>query len=288
MNKEYPIATGEIDRHRLEILHSLYAPVTQQFLIACGLKSGMTILEFGCGMGDMSCWFAQYTGESGKVIAIDNSQESLAIAKNKAIAKNIKNIEFLCMDVYDIESLNQKFDFIYGKWVLMHLFAPQDVLVKLYNVLNQNGILAYEDIDKLGQGYFSYPEQLVIENLFTVGTPFYLQRSQRPAGQTRLGPGLDNMKHSFLRSSGIETGIKLFFDFKKLGLHNLSLQVNQPILITKEQKSVIRLGAQVARESIYSSFSAIEFNEIINELIKMENNNSIVGYNRNIIASGRR
>ena len=264
MTKEYPLATGELDRARLEILDRLYSPVTKTFLIKNGLQAGMTVLDFGCGMGDMTCWFAQQVGSTGKVIALDISQDSLDIAKQKAEQKGLSNIEFVCMDIKDIESLGITFDFIYGKWVLMHVLTAELALCALYTILKKNGLFAYEAIDELGQGYFSYPELPVVNNWFDIGRRFFIKRGD------------------------IHYGKKLFFDFAKLGLHDINLQVNQPILTTPEEKSVLRLGLAVGKKSFCQNYSEAEYQNFVDELIAMEQSDTIVGFYRNIIAIGKK
>jgi ubiquinone/menaquinone biosynthesis C-methylase UbiE len=265
MSKDYPLDTGELDRQRLEILHRLYSPITTQFLIEQGLTKGMTVLEFGCGMGDMACWFAEYVGDSGKVVAIDSSQDSLNIAREKAKHRNIQNIEFICLDVKDIASLNMKFDFIYGKWVLVFSPEPQLMLEKLYSVLKDGGILSYETNESAHGGSFSYPELEVVTQWFDMSYRFFSSTGR----ETRLGAKL----HSF---------------FSSLNLKNIHLRTNQPILITEEEKSVFRLGVQVGRQNWLKLISEAECEDILSKLILMEKSDSIVGFYRNIIAIGKK
>ena len=94
MSQEYILAVGETDRQRLEILNRMYNPITQYFLTQNGLKQGMTVLEVGCGTGDMACWLANQIGKKGKVVAIDNSSAQIKLSSEKAKNKGINNIEF--------------------------------------------------------------------------------------------------------------------------------------------------------------------------------------------------
>ena len=226
MTKEYPLATGELDRARLEILDRLYSPVTKTFLIKNGLQAGMTVLDYGCGMGDMTCWFAQQVGPTGKVIALDISQDSLDIAKQKAEQKGLSNIEFVCMDIKNIESLGITFDFIYGKWVLAFLSNYAEILNKLYAVLKAGGLLAYETNDSATGSQFSFPEQSVVNEWFDVCHQFFSMNGK----EARLG-------------------LKAHSLFTALGLHDIKLCVNQPVLMTAQEKSVFRLAAQANKKT---------------------------------------
>lgn len=98
---------------------------TKEFLLQSGLKKAKTILDIGCGSGVMTCWMAKQIDPTAKIIAIENDSNQLNAAKRNAEKLAIKNIEFLLCSVYEIDSVQQKFDFVYCRFVLHHLHEPK-------------------------------------------------------------------------------------------------------------------------------------------------------------------
>ena len=47
----YYLSTGPVDKKRLGIINQVYNPVSYQFMKDSGLRSGMDVLEIGCGFG---------------------------------------------------------------------------------------------------------------------------------------------------------------------------------------------------------------------------------------------
>jgi ubiquinone/menaquinone biosynthesis C-methylase UbiE len=94
------------------------------------------VLDIGCGSGVMTCWIAQQVGDTGHVIGIENNENQLQAAKKRAHNASLKNAEFKLCSAYDLESLNEKFDFIYCRFVLHHLHKPDEVIFKIFNELN--------------------------------------------------------------------------------------------------------------------------------------------------------
>lgn len=48
---EYALATGTTAVRRLQVLHNIYSPVGRLVLLQAGLKKGMRVADFGCGVG---------------------------------------------------------------------------------------------------------------------------------------------------------------------------------------------------------------------------------------------
>ncbi|MGI9075058.1 MAG: SAM-dependent methyltransferase [Bryobacteraceae bacterium] len=74
---EYSLATGEAAVRRLSALHRVYSPTGRRVLLRAGLKSGMTVADFGCGVGATTRMLAEMVGPSGHVTGIDVSPAQL-------------------------------------------------------------------------------------------------------------------------------------------------------------------------------------------------------------------
>ena len=100
----------------------------------------INVLVAGCGTGQHALTTATKFQKSF-ITAIDLSANSLSYAKRKAEELEITNIEFIQMDLLDIEKIGKTFDIIESVGVLHHMENPYSGLEKLSNVLNINGLI---------------------------------------------------------------------------------------------------------------------------------------------------
>ncbi len=264
-NNQYFLATGENDRQRLEILNKMYNYSTLDFLIASGLKKGMTILEYGCGAGFLTVELAKHVGSTGRVIAIDSSLDSLQVAQEIAKKAKISNIEFKKDDVDNLSHLDIKVDLVYGRWALIYSSDLPTALKKLVYKLKPGGILACEELDFAQNCHFSYP----VEPL--------LNQYHEFAFNNCLCAGLNP-----------DTACQLYHEFKQLSLENLYIKTNQPIRITPEEKSSYRLGLLAMFDTILQNklCTKDELLNMIESFRKIEESDTIIGGFRNILISG--
>lgn len=264
--QNYPIVTGEHDRQRLKIINKIYNSATCLFLQQSGLKAGMKILEIGCGTGEIACWLAKQVTPAGKVIAIDNSAEQLAIAEQTAKKAGVmNNIEFIQFDIRNLGQLKEKFDFIYGRAVVEFLIeGHKSVFKELYSLLNSSGILTYESVSAVENGHFSYPHQPVMDDYFSINKQYFLA--------SRMTADLPS---------------KLYLWFREFGCSDVVIKTNQPVLINSEDKSVVRLGAISARHTVYEKYSESEYQNFIQQLHDIEQDDEIIlGFFRSLLIKG--
>jgi ubiquinone/menaquinone biosynthesis C-methylase UbiE len=142
-DESYFLEVGNKDEHRLKIMNQILNPNSQSFLKAY-IKTGMSVLEIGCGVGIMTCWISEIVGVKGKVVAIDSSLEQLEIAKSNAKKLGITNIKFMHLDFKDIR-FNGEFDICYSRYLMIHLKAPKLLLSTYYNCLTNGGYALLEE-----------------------------------------------------------------------------------------------------------------------------------------------
>jgi ubiquinone/menaquinone biosynthesis C-methylase UbiE len=88
-----------VDRVQAMILR----PITARLFQEAGVKEGMRILDLGCGPGDVSFLAAEMVGPSGWVLGIDQAPEAVALARDRARDKGVRNVDF---EVTKIESFS--------------------------------------------------------------------------------------------------------------------------------------------------------------------------------------
>lgn len=105
---------------------------------------GKSILDLGCGCGDMDAYFIKKGAKL--VVATDISENMINEAKKKHFCKKI---DFLVLKMEKISSINEKFDIVYSS-LAFHYIKDFDKLIKnIYNLLKPNGILVFSQENPL-------------------------------------------------------------------------------------------------------------------------------------------
>ncbi|MFZ2315766.1 MAG: class I SAM-dependent methyltransferase [Gammaproteobacteria bacterium] len=169
--KTYIYDVGDKDKLRLKILNDVYNPLSQRALLDIGVKDKKCIIDIACGQGAMACWMAKQVGPDGIVIGIDASEEQLMLAEQLAQKEGLSNIRFIKKSVLDVDfdnfvaELPCRPDFIYSRWLLIHLEAEKikPVMQAFYHLLAPGGVMAHEEatlkesyLDKIAESFKKY------------------------------------------------------------------------------------------------------------------------------------
>lgn len=99
---------------------------------------GKSILDLGCGYGEMSKYFISKGAK--RVVGCDISENMLSLA-NKVNSDN--NIEYKLLSMEELNKLDEKFDLIFSS-LAFHYIEDFDKLIKdIYSHLNENGVLLF-------------------------------------------------------------------------------------------------------------------------------------------------
>jgi ubiquinone/menaquinone biosynthesis C-methylase UbiE len=117
----------------------LTAPVSERMLDLACLQPGMRVLDLASGMGEPSLRAARRVGPSGFVLGTDLSEGMLEVAREKARAQALSNIEFRAADAETLEVPEQSFDEATVRWGLMYMPRPERALERLWRALRPSG-----------------------------------------------------------------------------------------------------------------------------------------------------
>ena len=114
-------------------------------------KSGVEILDLGCGTGSVSLYMAHKLHGTGKVLGVDINNERLFCAHER---KKIMERELgITVDCEFSESnvlsllLDRKFDLIYLEEALHHMEPRHSIVIKICRLLKNGGVLIISEVN---------------------------------------------------------------------------------------------------------------------------------------------
>jgi enediyne biosynthesis protein CalE5 len=126
-------------RRRDALLTKGAAPVTRRMLELSKIVQGSHLLDIASGTGEPSISAARIVGESGKVTGTDLVEKMLTVAREKAAAEGLVNIEYHCMDAEEMKLQGASFDAVTIRWGLMFMPEPEACLITAHNALKNDG-----------------------------------------------------------------------------------------------------------------------------------------------------
>ena len=105
------------------------------------LRSGLRVLDFGCGPGTISVGLARAV-DPGEVHGVDMEESQIELARAAAEAGGHKNAKFHVGDVTSLPFGDNSFDVAHCHAVLMHVPDTSGALAEVKRVLKPGGIIA--------------------------------------------------------------------------------------------------------------------------------------------------
>jgi ubiquinone/menaquinone biosynthesis C-methylase UbiE len=201
---DYPLGRTEAETRRLILQAQIYGPITRRFFEAAGIGRGMKVLDLGSGAGDVSLLLADLVGPRGRVVGVEMNPGIIETAKARVESAGWRNVTFVNGDIRELK-LDSDFDAVVGRWILMYLPDPSDLLRHAAKRLRVGGIVAFHEND------FNYPP--------TIFPPTEL--TKRIQQWTIIPPGAPG--------PDMRTGTKLFKIFVEGGLPEPELIVEAPV-----------------------------------------------------------
>ncbi len=106
--------------------------------------AGKTILDLGCGDGNMDRFFVENGAK--KVLAVDISQNMINEAKK---VNGLNNLTYEVMGMEDIAKIKQKFDFVYSSLAFHYVEDFNRLIKDIFNLLKVNGELLFSQENPL-------------------------------------------------------------------------------------------------------------------------------------------
>jgi ubiquinone/menaquinone biosynthesis C-methylase UbiE len=149
MQSRYLLGHSQEEIARLILQATILRPFTERLLRNAQIGTGMRVLDLGCGTGDVSMLAAELVGPSGSVVGIDSNPEVIGLASGRARAAGFEQVTFrdVPLEAFSIPDL---FDYVVGRYVLVHQPDPIDFLRRAARLVRPGGIIAFHEVDLSG------------------------------------------------------------------------------------------------------------------------------------------
>jgi ubiquinone/menaquinone biosynthesis C-methylase UbiE len=124
------ILQGGLSRHSAAVLPNL------------PIRPGMSVLDVGCGWGDMSLQVAKVVGPEGRVVGIDCVDAFLQEARKDAAAQGLLNVRFIRGDA-EVELPENEFDYVVARFGTMFFTNPVAALRRMRKALKPGGRMTH-------------------------------------------------------------------------------------------------------------------------------------------------
>ncbi|HXD74564.1 MAG TPA: methyltransferase domain-containing protein [Vicinamibacterales bacterium] len=105
------------------------------------LKPGLSLLDVGCGPGNITADLAQRLAP-GRVVGVDSSADIIAAAQ-----RDYPDADFAAGDVYRLQFEDASWDIVHAHQLLQHVPDPVGALKEMRRVVSRRGIVAARDSD---------------------------------------------------------------------------------------------------------------------------------------------
>jgi ubiquinone/menaquinone biosynthesis C-methylase UbiE len=143
---QYVLGHSEQELARLERQAEIYSLETREWLRRAGLRTGMRVLDVGCGVGDVSMIAAEMVGSTGTVLGIDKAVAALGTASARAKRAGYDWLRFTEGDLFSFVPAD-RFDAVIGRFILMHVPEPVAALRHLRGLLKEGAVVAFIEMD---------------------------------------------------------------------------------------------------------------------------------------------
>lgn len=116
--------------------------VSRRMIELAEVEPGQRVLDIATGIGEPALMAASRVGPAGRVVATDLSSQMLDIARARATALGLTNVEFMEADVERLDFPDGSFDAIFCRWGVTSLPNPLNILVAIRRMLTPKGSFA--------------------------------------------------------------------------------------------------------------------------------------------------
>lgn len=116
--------------------------ISNHLVESADIKSGDRVLDIATGIGEPALTAARRVGRDGRVVATDQAPQMLALARSRATAEGLQNMEFLEMDAEELDLPEESFDVVLCRQGLQYFPSLVPTLGRVRRLLTPGGRLS--------------------------------------------------------------------------------------------------------------------------------------------------
>ena len=141
---------------KLSKFNAFAQPELRELIRGLGLKSGMHVLDVGCGTGNALNWLLGEVTPSGRVVGVDLAAAHVAAARRQASPE----IQIYQANLFDDLFEPASFDLVWSVNTINHLTDPVAGVIHLAKLLRDGGRVAIGQSSFLPDMYFAWDLRL--------------------------------------------------------------------------------------------------------------------------------
>lgn len=170
-------------------------PVSAWMVEQLSLQPGQRVLELAAGPGDTGFLAAELLRPGGTLICSDGTEAMLEVARARAAAAGIENVEFARLELEWIDLPTASVDAILCRWGIMLIVDPEAAASEIRRVLRSGGRIAVAVWDNADRNpWATIPSRALVElghaeapdpnapGMFALAAPGRLQELLESAG----------------------------------------------------------------------------------------------------------
>jgi ubiquinone/menaquinone biosynthesis C-methylase UbiE len=155
------------------------------------LRSGMDLLDCGCGPGTITVGLAKVV-MPGRAVGIDIDASQIAWAQTYAAEQKLSNLHFETASIYELPFPDGSFDAVFSNALLGHLRDQMAALREIHRVLRAGGVVGIRNGDP--NNHLLTPTDPLLLRFFQIMGALGKQNDARPSVSTQ--------RRAFLRQAG--------------------------------------------------------------------------------------
>ena len=136
-------------------------------------QAGDTILDLGCGTGELSAYLSELVGPKGKVVAVDPDKERILLGHQSY--SEVKNLSFVEGSASNFPGINS-YDIIFSNYVIHWIPDKQQLFNNMFESLKHGGKIAIQYSDYICPFVSSAYKELNPENAERICKMYHYQR----------------------------------------------------------------------------------------------------------------
>jgi len=104
------------------------------------VSNGASVLDVGCGRGEILFPSAEKVGTLGQVVGIDFAEEMVQQTASEVESRQLLNAQVRIMDAETLTFPDASFDFVFWGFALYEFYDPTQALLESFRVLRPGGV----------------------------------------------------------------------------------------------------------------------------------------------------